>query len=105
MKARVSETKPQRRVSAYQPAEVPSQDLGNCSPECPVMPAVAAKFLSMHPKTLLKKARRGELPAHPISDGERKQWLFLLSELSVWFQSRINSYRHPCPDIKGDQQC
>ena len=50
----------------------------------------AATLLKVHPKTLQRMARRGELPAHPFGDGRRKRWRFLLSELDVWIRARKN---------------
>ncbi len=44
----------------------------------------AASFLTMSPKTLLKLARKGDLPAHPIGQGLRRMWRFRLSELALW---------------------
>jgi excisionase family DNA binding protein len=41
----------------------------------------AASYLSVSRKTLLKKARAGGLPAHPIGDGRKKMWRFRISEL------------------------
>ena len=70
---------------------------------CPVVPAlepyvdarVGGKFLGIHPKTLMRLARLGEVPAHPISDGIRHHWRFLLSELDTWMKSKVNSTSHP----------
>ena len=57
--------------------------------------AVAAKFLGLNRRTVLKMARDGVLPAHPLGEGARKQWRFLLSELAEWLRKRVNSAR-PC---------
>lgn len=51
----------------------------------------AAAYLSMSRKTLLKKARSGRLPAHPIGDGRKKMWRFRLSELDRWMQTEVTS--------------
>jgi hypothetical protein len=48
--------------------------------EAPVNQQYAARFLNLHPKTVLRKAREGSLPAHPVGTG-RKRWHFYLSEL------------------------
>lgn len=40
--------------------------------EAPVGPQEAARFLNMHSKTVLRKARSGVLPAHPVG-GNRKR--------------------------------
>jgi hypothetical protein len=47
----------------------------------------AAAFLTMSPKTVLKLARKGDLPAHPIGQGVRRMWRFRLSELAFWMGS------------------
>src|SRR5205807_1430674 len=43
--------------------------------EIPVGSRDAARLLRMHPKTVLRKAREGTLPAHPVGT-DRKRWLF-----------------------------
>jgi excisionase family DNA binding protein len=58
--------------------------------------SVAARFLGLHRRTLLRMAREGMVPAHPLGEGERKLWRFLLSELDDWMQERVNSGRRPC---------
>jgi len=44
----------------------------------------AADFLAMSRKTILKLARRGDLPGHPVGRGRRQMWRFRLSELALW---------------------
>ena len=44
--------------------------------------AKAAEFASMRRRRLLELARRGLIPAHPIGDGQRRVWLFRLSEIA-----------------------
>jgi hypothetical protein len=58
--------------------------------------AEAALFLSLHPRTLKKMARQGDVPAHPLGNGERRVWRFLLSELDVWMRERVHSRCRPC---------
>jgi hypothetical protein len=43
----------------------------------------AAEFLAIKPRRVLDLAREGKLPAHPIGDGPRRTWRFLVSELAV----------------------
>ena len=47
----------------------------------------AAALLHMHPKTLQKKARRGEVPAFRIG----KLWGFRASMLDKWLETQIAS--------------
>lgn len=56
--------------------------------ETPVDSRDAARLLRMHPKTVLRKAREGTLPAHPIGR-DRKRWHFYLSELDDWLRSQV----------------
>ena len=70
--------------------------------EAPVGPQEAARFLNMHSKTVLRKARSGTLPAHPVG-GNRKRWHFYLSELDDWVRSQVNTCSHPPRAIEGSQ--
>lgn len=56
--------------------------------EVPVGPEDAARLLRMHPKTVIRKAREGKLPAHPVGR-DRKRWHFYLSELDAWLRSQV----------------
>jgi excisionase family DNA binding protein len=56
----------------------------------------AANFLRLSPRTVQRLAREGRIPAHPLGDGKRKTWRFLLSELDEDLRSRINSACRPC---------
>ena len=56
--------------------------------EIPVGSRDAARLLRMHPKTVLRKAREGTLPAHPVGR-DRKRWHFYLSELDDWLRSQV----------------
>jgi excisionase family DNA binding protein len=58
--------------------------------------AEAGEFLQLHPKTVEKMARAGELPAHPIGSGKRVRWRFFRSELLDWLRSRVFLTGHPC---------
>jgi excisionase family DNA binding protein len=64
----------------------------------------AAKFLGINRRTVLQMAREGIIPAHPLGDGKRKLWRFLLSELDEWMRSRVNSARRPCSPNRRDLQ-
>jgi len=47
----------------------------------------AAEALKLHPDTLKKMARRGEVPAMKVG----KYWRFRLSELDCWIRSKVVS--------------
>ena len=55
----------------------------------PFVDATAAgEFLGLHPVTVQRLARSGVLPGHPVQQGKRKHWRFLLTELKEWLQER-----------------
>ena len=56
----------------------------------------AAAFLHMSAEYVKKQARAGLIPAHPRGDGQRRRWLFLLTELDAWMRARVNSACDPC---------
>lgn len=56
----------------------------------------AAEYVGLHPKTVERMARRGEIPAHPISGARRKTWRYYRTELDEWLRGRVNSRRYPC---------
>jgi hypothetical protein len=51
---------------------------------------VAGDFLGLHPVTVMRLAREGQLPGHPVRQAKRRQWRFLLSELSRWLARQTN---------------
>jgi excisionase family DNA binding protein len=58
----------------------------------------AAEFLNVDRRTVIRWAREGVIPAHPLrEEAERKEWRFLLSELDEWLRSKVNSDRRSCP--------
>ena len=60
--------------------------------------AQAAKLLQIHPKTLQRMARNGEVPAIQIG----KLWRFRSSHLNEWAQGII-AHSHPCRQNKGER--
>jgi len=54
----------------------------------------AALLGGMHPKTLMRLARAGGVPAVKIG----KCWFFRASTLDAWVNSQVQSAQHrPCP--------
>ena len=47
-------------------------------------PHEAAALLEMNPRTLVKWARLGYVPAHPLGEGKRRLWRFFRGELVTW---------------------
>jgi hypothetical protein len=58
-----------------------------------------AAFLRIHPKTMMRLAREGALPAYSLSEGTRRHGRFLISELDTWMKSKVNSNPHPVRSV------
>ena len=71
-----------------QPSPAPRNESPHEVREAPVSPQAAARYLNMHRETVLRKARDGTLPAHPVGR-DRKRWHFYLSELDNWLRSQL----------------
>ena len=56
----------------------------------------AAEFLSMDRRTLIRWAREGIVPGHPLGAGVRRIWRFRLGELSSWANAQVQSGYRPC---------
>ena len=56
----------------------------------------AAGFLAIDRETLIRWARRGIVPGHPLGAGKRRCWRFRVSELSTWAASKVQSGYRPC---------
>jgi excisionase family DNA binding protein len=57
----------------------------------------AARFLKVDRRTVLRWARDGHIPAHPLNpSAERKDWRFLLSQLDAWLRGQVNLACRPC---------
>ena len=84
-----------------QPSPITPRGRRQSAPEAPVNSEYAARFLDMHPKTVLRKAREGALPGHPVGRG-RKRWHFYLSELDHWLRCQVISSSHPRREPQGD---
>ncbi len=62
------------------------------SVERPLTCEEAASFVRVHPKTVKRMARSGELPGH-FRFG---RWFFYASELDCWMRTELHSSRHSC---------
>jgi excisionase family DNA binding protein len=60
-----------------------------------VSPDEAAGFLKTHRIKIIRMARSGALPAHPLGTGRRRQWRFKLSELDKHMQRGIHTADPP----------
>ena len=50
----------------------------------------AAILLGMDHRTLIRWARAGYVPAHPLGEGRRRMWRFFEDELMAWVESQSN---------------
>ena len=50
----------------------------------------AASFLKINSRTLVRWARCGYLPAHPLGEGKRRIWRFFEKELLDWIETQEN---------------
>lgn len=58
-----------------------------------VGPEAVAAFLDIDPETVVRFARLGYIPAHPLHViGKRTHWRFLLSEVHAAMVARTNTY-------------
>ena len=60
--------------------------------ERPITCEEASKVLRVHPRTIKRMARRGEVPGH-FRFG---RWFFYPSELDSWMRTELHSTRHSC---------
>jgi excisionase family DNA binding protein len=60
-----------------------------------VSPEEAAAFLKVNRLKIIRMARSGSLPAHPLGNGKRRQWRFKLSELDRHMQGGIKPDHPP----------
>jgi len=60
--------------------------------ERPLTCEEAAAFVRVHPKTVKRMARSGDLPGH-FRFG---RWFFYASELDCWMRTELHSSRHSC---------
>jgi hypothetical protein len=68
----------------------------------------AARFLCITRRRILEMSRAGEIPAHPIGRGKRKQWRFRLSELADAFvekrpAAKLGSKVSSTPAVPGNR--
>lgn len=59
--------------------------------ERPVSAKTAAEFLQMHVRSITRLAGVGHIPGHPVGYGQRKRWLFYISELDEWLRAQVCS--------------
>jgi hypothetical protein len=55
-------------------------------------PVEAAHLFNMDHRTLIRWARIGYVPAHPLGEGRRRMWRFFEDELLAWIESQHNGH-------------
>ena len=75
--------------------------IGNHESEPFIDPGKAAQFVQLNRKTILRFAREGSIPAHPLAGNRRKKWRFLISELDAWARAKINSNSDRCQNSRS----
>ena len=55
----------------------------------------AADILRMDGRTLVRWARLGQVPAHPLGEGKRRLWRFIEAELICWLEDRGTPLKKP----------
>jgi hypothetical protein len=58
-------------------------------------PVEAASLIHVESRTLIRWARLGYVPAHPLGEGKRKFWRFFEDEILAWLEARSNPARRP----------
>jgi hypothetical protein len=58
-------------------------------------PDEAAQVLRMDSRTLVRWARLGQVPAHPLGEGKRRLWRFIETELICWLEERGTPLKKP----------
>lgn len=59
--------------------------------ELPLTTREAAEYVGLHPKTIERMARSGQIPAHPVSGRRRKTWKYYPTELDTWIRSNLQN--------------
>ena len=60
-----------------------------------VTPEEAASFMRYSPITVKRLAREGKIPAHSVTNGMRRRWRFLISELAATMRKGVSLNHHP----------
>jgi hypothetical protein len=55
----------------------------------------AASIMRMDSRTLIRWARLGYVPAHPLGEGKRRLWRFIEDEILDWFEQRSQVQKRP----------
>ncbi len=55
----------------------------------------AAALVRMDSRTLIRWARLGYVPAHPLGEGKRRLWRFSEDEIIDWYKRRLLVQKRP----------
>jgi hypothetical protein len=64
----------------------------------PLDAANAALILRINSRTLVRWARCGYVPAHPLGEGKRRLWRFFEKELLEWVETQENGCARKPPE-------
>lgn len=64
----------------------------------PLNATEAAGVLKMNSRTLVRWARSGYVPAHPLGEGKRRIWRFFENELLDWVKEQEFVYARKQPE-------
>jgi len=74
------------------------------APESFVSAFEAGDFVKLHPSTVLRLAREGVLPGHPVGNGKRRRWRFYYPNYSPGFpHNRGSDFPANEPSIRSRQ--
>jgi len=88
------------------PQTAPPVEMSRKAPQAserPVSAKTAAEFLQIHVRSVARLAGVGHIPGHPIGYGQRKKWLFYISELDEWLRAQVCSGPSRRRQGKGEQ--
>lgn len=80
------------RGSDFSIGSTPEKRAESHGVESPITCEEASQILRVHPRTIKRMARRGEVPGH-FRFG---RWFFYASELDSWMRTELHSARHSC---------
>ena len=83
-------------IELIQPANDPNAEPRKAGRRFKILDATeAAALMRMDSRTLIRWARLGYVPAHPLGEGKRRLWRFIEDEILEWFEQRSQVQKRP----------
>jgi len=83
-------------INPINPVNDPSTDPRPAVRRIKILDATeAAAIMRMDSRTLIRWARLGYVPAHPLGEGKRRLWRFIEEEILDWFENRSQVQKRP----------